>query len=115
MAWEEDDCGSGDPLEETVSVLLAAGRFAYGTDAKLMETAEEWLTAGFSPQDTHDWIEARCFESWAAGQLRAAGLNPDKAKLVPLDKKETIGYLVSSGALKVAEAKQIAGVDPFEW
>jgi hypothetical protein len=93
----------GSELEEMVSVLITAGPFAYGTDGAITDTAVEWLSHGFSPQDAHDWLTiAKCFDPASAQALQAAGLDVDMAssKL----EGQALGGRVSAGLMTVAEA-----------
>ena len=66
-----------DPLEAMVEVLVAAGPFAYGTDQKLTQTAQEWLDMGFGHDEANDWLSVRCFHASVARDFANEDLEPD--------------------------------------
>ena len=92
--------------EDMVNVLIAAGPFAYGKEDSILATADEWLEAGFSPQQAHDWINiAKCFDAGAAARLKAAGLDEDMA--ASKVEGQAIGARVAAGKMTVAEATEV--------
>lgn len=94
------------PLEEMINVLVALGPFAYGHHGTLTSTAQEWLEAGFSPAEAHEWLDTgKCFEAQTAKQLAKAGLDPDQAGT--WFKGKAIGLLVAGGDMTVAEAVEL--------
>jgi len=97
--------------EEMVNVMVSAGPFAYGKDTAITATADEWLEAGFTPQDAHDWLHiAKCFDVRAAVQLREAGIDSDMAAS-KVD-GQAIGARVSAKRMTIDEAKTLT--DPLK-
>lgn len=100
-------------LEDTISVLIAHGPFAYGDDAKLREVAESWLEEDFLADDVNEWLEARCFEPGSARLFASEGITPEQAatrtSLGSGGYEDTIAYKVSNLDLYFEDALRILG------
>ncbi len=101
---------SNDALENMVSALMAQGPFSYGSEDKLLDTAIEWLDAGFGPEEASIWLDAHCFHPDVARKFEAAGLEPDDVDYnVPKgNDKETLAFRVCSGDIMITAAIRMA-------
>ena len=69
-----------EPVDQMIEVLMAAGPFAYGKEARLQQTAEEWLAENFDLETAFAWLTvAGCFDAATAAKLSAAGISPEIA------------------------------------
>lgn len=98
-----------DPLEAMVDVLVAAGPFAYGTDQKLTQTAQEWLDMGFGPDEANDWLSVRCFHASVARDFANEDLEPDDLDITtPKPYPDTLPYKVCNNDVKFEVAVKVA-------
>lgn len=81
-----------------LEVIESHGHFAHGGQARMV--AREWEHAGFSPEDTDAWLQARCFSTSVAHQLKASGLHPEQC--------EAVAYAASNGDMTISRAVTIA-------
>ena len=105
-----------EPVDQMIEVLMAAGPFAYGKEARLQQTAEEWLAENFDLETAFAWLTvAGCFDAATAAKLSAAGISPDE---MAEPTGPTLGYRVAAGAVSVDEAvaivKQSRKVSPYD-
>jgi len=86
--------------QQYIDVLRAAGDFAHGGRPEFV--AVEWMTEGFSPNETREWLRSLCFDPHKACELADAGVTPEQAER-PYGNK-TVGYAVASGVLTIEQA-----------
>jgi hypothetical protein len=97
-----------------VMKLIGASPFAEGKDeAALRLDAARWVTTGHGAAEVGRWLAARCFSPVAASELADAGVEPEDAAALAGDEgngQETVGFLLSSGALTVMQALDVLGL-----
>ena len=96
--------------EEMVQVLRNHGVFAYGSEEDIERYAEEWEDYDFSPDQADKWLEAGCFQAYAARELSDAGISSENAARLDPDESRPgtqIGYSVANGDMSIEEAVQI--------
>ena len=89
--------------QQYINVLIAAGDFAHGGRPDVVAT--EWMIQGFSPMETREWLEARCFDAVAAKRLSESGITSLEAAQ-PYG-SDTIGYAVANMDLTIAQAQEL--------
>ena len=92
------------------TVIETVGEFAHGGDIE--GTVAQWQELRFTADEVRAWLDARCFEAWAAKDLFNAGVTPEQAaRRINLPcysgEGETIGYACSNGDLPFLRACEI--------
>jgi hypothetical protein len=100
--------------EENIQMIVAVLRRHPETagDAKIEETAREWMECGFDdPSEIEDWIDARCFTPDFASRLEEAGITPEQAAIETTrgntNELDTLGNKIIRGTLSLNEARRI--------
>lgn len=92
----------GPPPNTGVETIRRFGALA-DRGGPVEAAARAWTEAGFDDETTARWLDARCFDPWAARALADLGVTPQQANIRTRDGGgdyvDAIGYKVANGDL----------------
>lgn len=93
-------------MQAIIDAINDNKNFFAGTE-NVQDVAQEWLDSGLTTDESLAYMQARCFTAWAAIELKAAGVTPNKASehIQIAGYRDTIGYAVANGDLAKLLAK----------
>lgn len=91
-------------IELIIATLRRHGPFAYGSEDRINQIAQEWHSHDFTDQGVDNWLNTGCFCAAAASDLSDAGVTHRQAASYYKDSGYSVGYMVANSDLSVVEA-----------
>ena len=99
-------------LNQMIDVVGSYGVTAFGSEDRLEATAQEWLDAGFSPDEATLWLDVDCWEPSVALKFIEAALEPGDLEIETyqptrsmLADKASTGVITVEAAIRIARSR----------